>query len=323
MSKTTEIGNSKSAANSKHEHSKRSLFARRVSDFGFRICFGFRYSDFGFILAIALVPSTFSPVCADEKADSHQERVDPYDILAAMELRLTDKQKEQIRALRNDSLKKADPANFRLWATYKEEQKALLALLTDAQKAKLLEVLRAMRAQDQQRLGDKLDLNDAQRQRLAKLADEYEPKFRALVGHEGDTVHKAIADLRLEFRAAVRSVLTEAQRAKLPRVLRESPGMPAIIRDDAGLAFVLLTSGPAHFAQHDYFATFAGKLDLSAEQQRQFQKIAAEYGPAIQKSGAALLAYLRQQTEDIEKLLTDDQRAQWRQIRKTKGDDRN
>jgi hypothetical protein len=276
----------------------------------------------GCVLALVVLGSSAPQVCGDEKADPQRERLDPFDPAKAG-LRLNDTQQEKIRKIQEEFFKKVNPVNFRLWSTYKTEQKALLGILTDSQKAMLFETLQALRTKERQRVAAKLGLNDAQKDRLAKLADEYEPRFRVLVGREGEAVHKGIADLRLDFRAAVRAELTESQRGKMAAILREAPGMLSVIRDDAGLAFAFLTSGPAHFAQSQYQDEFAGKLGLSAEQRQQFAKIAAEYGPAIQKTGAEMLALLRQQTEAIEKVLTDEQRTGWREYRKTKGDDRN
>jgi Spy/CpxP family protein refolding chaperone len=285
------------------------------------------------VLAVALVAGVVGQgrLLAGEKGEPKPKPPDPLDALAA-KLDLDDKQKAEFHKLTADYDKKISPVRLLLWDTYHDEQLALTKLLADGQKARLPEVLKALRDRQLQTIAARLDLGDGPRQRIAKLCEAYEPKFRGLVApkqqgqdvgkEEAAAIHKQIANLRTEFLAAVESELTPAQRGRLAAVLRGGPGLPAFVAEDAALAFVLLTAGLAHFSQPGYLDALADKLDLGGEQKKQFQKVAADFGPKIDKAGKELLELLQEQRTAMEKVLTDEQRAKWRQMRKAGGEDK-
>src|SRR5262249_10368924 len=173
---------------------------------------------------------------------------------------------------------------------------------------------------------------DDARRRLGRLCAEYEPKFRGLVApkQQGEDVgkeqamaiHRRIAELRLEFLAAVESGLTPEQRVRLAAVPREGPGLPAFVAEDAALVFVLLTAGLPHFAQPGALDALAEKLDLTAGQKKQFQAVAADYGPKIDRAGKQLLELRQEERAAMEKVLTEEQRAKWREMRKAGGEEK-
>jgi hypothetical protein len=284
----------------------------------------------GAVLAVALLAVAViqGRLLADEPKQKPQ---DPLDALAA-KLGLDDKQKADIQKLQADYDKEIGPVRLLLWNTYHDEQLALVKLLTDGQKAKVPETARAMREQLLQTIATGLGLGDGPRQRLAKVCADYEPKFAALVApklggenvdkEKAAAIHKQIADLRLAFLAAVEDELTPAQRVRLAALLREGPGLPRYEAEAATLVFVLLTASVAHFSQPDYLDTLTEKLGLSAEQKKQFQTAAADYGAKIDKTGKELLDLQQQERAAMEKVLTPEQRKKWQEMRKASGEEK-
>jgi hypothetical protein len=94
------------------------------------------------------------------------------------------------------------------------------------------------------------------------------------------------------------------------------------VAEDAALVFVLLTAGLPHFAQPGSLDALAEKLDLSAGQKKQFQVVAADYGPRIDRAGKQLLELRQEERAAMEKVLTEEQRAKWRQMRKAGGEEK-
>jgi hypothetical protein len=285
------------------------------------------------VLAVALLALVIvsGRLAADEKGEPKPKAQDPLDALAA-KLGLNDRQKADFHKLQQDYDKKIDPVQLRLWNTYHDEQQALVKLLTKEQKDKMPAAVKALREKLLQGLAARLDLGDGARQRLAKLCADYESKFGALVApklggetvgkEEAAAIHKQIADLRVAFLAAVEAELTPAQRVRLAAVLREGPGLPRYVAENAALVFVLLTASVAHFAQPDYLDALADRLGLGAEQKKQFQSAAADYGARIDKAGTELLALQQEERTAMEKVLTDEQRTKWREMRKAAGEEK-
>jgi hypothetical protein len=263
--------------------------------------------------------------------DNTQSPPDPFSIEKLMsDLGLADAQKEMVRGIDRDYATKIATATTALWDEYHRQQLALEKLLCDQQRQALPAVLKAMRDQDTQTLATKLGLSDDAKQRLAQLRAQYEPKLATLIAPtlKGEKVgkkewlanHQKVAQLRLALLAAVSSVLTENQRARLPAILREFPGLPHYVREDASCALLLLSAELCHFAQPEYLDTVATKLDLSAAQKAQFQKAQAQGLSEFNKLGAALTELVRAEREAVAKVLSDDQRAKWKEIRKAGGE---
>ena len=70
-------------------------------------------------------------------------------------------------------------------------------------------------------------------------------------------------------------------------------------------------AGLGQFAQPEYLDATAAKLELTADQKKEFQKIEAEYAPKLEKLGTQLADQVRTEREAMNKVLTEDQRARW------------
>ncbi len=253
-------------------------FPKGVQRTGFSTIFVLRRSDFG----IKYLPDVigdevniaigFEGTRGGDNPQSKRPLPDLFETLMT-DLGLDDMQKAKVRAIHSEFSTRTTPATMRLWNEYHDQQLMLEKMLTAKQRLILPDVLRAMRGRELQALGVKLGLGDGPMQRLAKLRDDYEPKLGALVAptlkgekvskDQAEIIHQQIAEFRLEFLEAVGSELTEAQRTRLPAILRESPGLPRFIREDASLAFVLLAAGVAHMSQREYLDILADKLALA------------------------------------------------------------
>jgi Spy/CpxP family protein refolding chaperone len=250
----------------------------------------------GAILALAIA----GRLAAEEpKADAGKKH-DRVEALAA-KLGLSDKQKEDIRKIREDFDKKTDPVEHQIWALHHEEHEAVRKVLTDEQRAKLPELFKEMREKEFEKLATKLGLSDDQKKKISKIREEYEPKFHELVAmkQKGENVHKQFRELRHEFLDAVRPELTDEQKAKLPVLVREEH----------------------HYwrnpeARRERFKEIMAKLDLSADQKDQIKRIHAEYDPKIKEEVTQLKQLHHDEHEAMAKVLTDEQRTKWQEIRK-------
>jgi Spy/CpxP family protein refolding chaperone len=222
----------------------------------------------------------------------------------AAKLGLSDKQKEDIHKIHADFDEKADPVEHQLWALHHQEHEAMRQVLTDEQKAKLPMVFKEMRDQELQKIADKLNLTEEQRQKVAKVREEFEKKFHDLAAEKekGEHVHRKFRELRHQFIAAVRPELTDDQRAKLPVILREEH---------------------RHWrnpeSRREIFKAVGEKLGVSAEQKEQIKKIRDEYSPKCEALAAKLKDMRHDEHAAIEKLLTDEQRTKWQELRKNRG----
>jgi Spy/CpxP family protein refolding chaperone len=222
----------------------------------------------------------------------------------ATKLGLSDKQKEEIHKIHADFDEKADPVEHQLWSLHHQEREAMRQVLTDEQRAKLPAVFKELRDQELQKIADKLNLTEEQRQKIGKVREEFETKFRELAAQKekGDNVHRQFRELRHQFIAAVRPELTEEQRAKLPVILREEH---------------------RHWrnpeARRETFKAVGEKLGVSAEQKEQLKKIRDEYSPKAEALAAKLKEMHQDEHAAIEKVLTEDQRTKWQELRKSRG----
>jgi hypothetical protein len=223
-------------------------------------------------------------------------------------------------------------ADVHLWDEYHKEQLELLELLTKEQRLKLPEAFKALREAEQKKIATDLGLDDGHRRRLAELVEKYEPQFRPLVVYkqqgvqvgpkEAADIHKKIAELRLDFLAAVEDGLTPAQRDRLAGLVRAAPGLPGYLQEEAALPFVLMTSGLRHFAQPEYLNDLADKVGLAGEAKEKLIKAEAEKDRELRKLGDKLQKVHREEREAIEKVLTDEQRARWKGLRKARGEEK-
>jgi Spy/CpxP family protein refolding chaperone len=239
-------------------------------------------------------------LAADEpKADTDRKH-DRVEMLAKR-LGLDDKQQEQIRKIREDYDKKTDPVEHQVWALHHEVHEAVHKVLNDDQRTKLAQALKEMRDKEFDTLADKIGLGADQKKKIAKIREEFEPKFHELAAsrEKGDNVHKQFRELRHQFLEAVRPELTEEQRAKLPVLMREEHHH---------------WRNPA--ARHEHMKAVFDKLDLSADQKDQLKRIHAEYEPKIKDEVTQLRQLHHEEHEAMEKVLTPEQRTKWQDIRK-------
>jgi Spy/CpxP family protein refolding chaperone len=255
------------------------------------------------VLAVATLALAAVGLWADEKADTGKKH-DRLEMLASR-LGLDDKQKDELRKIRDDFDKKSDPVEHEIWSLHHQEHEAIHKLLTDEQRTKLRDAVKEMHEKEFQKLGDKLGLDDDQKKKIAKIHEEFEPKFHDLakMREKGENVHKQFRELRHEFLDEVRPVLTEAQRSKLPILLREE-----------------------HYhwrnpeARHEHMKAILDKLDLSAEQKDKVKAIHSEYDPKIKDEVTQLHKLHHEEHEAMEKVLTAEQRTKWQELRKQHAD---
>lgn len=244
-------------------------------------------------------------------------------------------QKARLREIHGEFTKKvsATSSSLGIWGAYHKEDLILQGMLTEKQQGRQAEVLSTMRARDVPALAKSLGLNDEQKKALAKLRAAYEPKFVKLVlptqkgqklsDEERMSTHRLVLDMRADFLKAVQAELSEAQRAKLPDVLKQYPGLPGMIPEGDSLAYVLLAATLAHYSQPEYLDTLATTLELSAAQKEEFGKVGADLGAKLKASrgqvAAALGELAREERAAMMKVLTDDQRKKWSELTKLKG----
>jgi Spy/CpxP family protein refolding chaperone len=235
---------------------------------------------------------------------SAEEKGQRHDRLAALagKLALTDKQKEEIRGIHKEFDGKADPIVHQLWALHRQEFEAVHKVLTDDQRAKLPMLMKAHMEKELKDIAAQLNLTDDQKQKIAKMREEYEKKYHDVAGQKGEAAHKQYRELRHQFFEEVAAVLTEEQRVKLPGVLHEEFHH---WRDPA--------------VRREFLKGLGAQLNLSADQKEQIKKIHGEYDAQITKLAAELKQAHKEEREAIEKVLTPDQKGKFQDLLKSRG----
>jgi Spy/CpxP family protein refolding chaperone len=251
------------------------------------------------LLALAAGTGQFT---ADEPKGDADKRHDRLGALAS-KLGLSDQQKEELRKIHTDCDKEADPIEHQLWSLCHQEYQAMRQVLTEEQRNRVPELLKAMRDKELQKIGTELGLNEDQKQRIEKIREEYEKKFHDLAAEKekGEKVHKEFRHLRHEFIGAISPVLTDEQRGRLPVLMREEHRYwhnPAVRRE--------------------HLRALADKLGVSAEQKEQLQRIQSEYEPKVEKLASQLKQMHQQQHAAMEKVLTPDQRTKFQELFKNR-----
>jgi len=255
-----------------------------------------RFRSIAFAVAGLALAANSGRFFAEEpaKKNEHLEKL-------AAKLKLDDKQKEQIRTIHADFDAKADPVENQLWTLHHEEREAAHKVLTAEQRARAPEILKGLADQEFQKATAVLKLSDEQRAKVAKIREEYEPKFKeAATGKEtGEKAHKQFRELRHQVVAALRAELNDEQREKLPLVLREEHRF---------------WRNPER--RRELFKALGEKLDVNAEQKEQFRKLHDEYDPKIKPLHAELKKLHQEEYAAVEKVLTEEQRAKWKELHK-------
>ena len=153
----------------------------------------------------------------------------------ARKLNLSDKQKQQVKQIYADFDRKANSLIRQLCTHRDEEWQALQKVLNEGQRAKLKEVLKAQGAKELQSIAQKLNLSEEQKQRVAKIRQEFWKKFQNLCTQKGENMAREYRQLYMEAVGAAREVLTPAQFAKLSAIQRQDfhEGHDFAVRQDA------------------------------------------------------------------------------------------
>jgi Spy/CpxP family protein refolding chaperone len=249
------------------------------------------------VLALAVGTGQFT---AEDPKGDEGKRHEIYEALAA-KLGLSSQQKEEIHKIHADFHKEAEPVENQLLTLRHEEFQQMRQVLTDDQRTRLPEVLKAMRDKEFQTIATKLGLSEDQKQKIEKFRDEYARKFHELMSHKeaGENMHKEFRHLRQQFLAAIRPDLTEDQRARLPVLMHEE---------------FRYWHNPE--VQREHLKAVADKLGLSAEQKEKVQKICADYDPRVDKLEAQLRKMHEETHAAFEKVLTPEQRTKLQGLKK-------
>jgi len=238
---------------------------------------------------------------AREEKRSGDKHFDPVQTIGA-KLGLDDKQKEEIRKIHNDFNQKTDALMQQLWTLRHEECEEMKKALTDEQRAKLPDVLKAEKDKEFQKIVSRLELNEEQKAKVQKIRDSFAPKFEELAQQKGDNVGKQFRKLKHEAFGAVCEVLNPDQRNKFPGVIREEF---RLWRDTE--------------ARREHLRAMADQLGLKEQQKEQEQKILDDYNRKIQQPANELKELHRQEAAAMEKVLTAEQRTKWQELKKQWG----
>jgi hypothetical protein len=253
------------------------------------------------VTALALAAGT-SRAYADEFSGKDRERLTAW----AAKLGLNQQQQERIHKVCNEFAERAEPVEEQLWKLHHEEFDQVKGVLTPDQRDKLPAASKAEMTKECRMISEKLGLTEDQREKIARIREEYEPKFKEFCGQSSETGRRKMRELRSEFFADIRRVLNDDQKAKFFGVLRHEFNQ---WRDP--------------LARHEHLEALAGQLGLSGEQRSEIQKIHAEYRPKIQRLAMQFKEICNEERSAISKELTDDQRSKahemWKDISGTFG----
>jgi Spy/CpxP family protein refolding chaperone len=211
---------------------------------------------------------------------------------AAMEkLKLTDQQKQQCKKICADFDKKADSLIQKLLTQRGEEWEAISKILTDEQRAKLPEVVKASGAKELQILAQKLNLTEEQKQKVAKIREEFWKKFQKLAAQKDDNFSRQYRELWMEALADVPKIMTEEQRAKLPGILRDE-----------------FQEWHDHTLREEHLKALGDQLKLSAEQRKKINELCAAYEKKAEQPRDQLKQLCKEGCAAMDKVLNADQR---------------
>jgi len=236
---------------------------------------------------------------AQEKAGSAKT----HDHLAwmAAKLKLDDRQREELQKIHADFDAKADPVENQLWSLHHEEREALERVLNVDQRGKAHEAMKGLIDQHLQKAAAPLNLTDEQKTKINKIRDEYESKFHEVAAskEQGEKSMKQFRELRHQMIGAIRNELNEEQRAKLPAIIREEYRFWRNVD-----------------TRRELCKELGEKVGVNTQQKEQFKKIRDEYDPKMQPLRAQLKQFRQDEHTAIDKVLTEDQRAKWKDLRK-------
>jgi Spy/CpxP family protein refolding chaperone len=248
-------------------------------------------------LALAAAPAFLNRANADQPGGKDRERLTAW----ASKLGLSADQQERIHKICTECAERAEPVEEQLWKLHHEAFDQVKGVLTPEQQEKLPSAIKNEIAKECRAMEDKLGLSEEQRQKVEKVREEYEPKFREVCSQATETARKQMRELRSEFFAGLRGVLNDDQKAKLFGVLRQEFHQ---WRDPV--------------ARQQHLEAIGEQLGVNAEQKTQIQKIRSEYEPKIERLATQLKDTFQEERASVEKVLTDEQRTKaqemWKQI---------
>jgi Spy/CpxP family protein refolding chaperone len=212
---------------------------------------------------------------------------------AAMDkLKLTDQQKQQCKKICADFDKKADPLIQKLCTQRGDEWQAISKILTDDQRAKLPEIVKASAAKELQILAKKLNLTDEQKTQVGKIREEFWKKYQKLAAQKDDNYCHQYRQLWMEALADVPKIMTVEQRAKLPAILRDE-----------------FQEWHDHTLREEHMKAMGDQLGLSAAQRKQISELCTAYEKKSEQPRDQLKQLCKEGCAAMDKVLNADQRA--------------
>jgi len=240
----------------------------------------------------------------EERSSSEGNRLDRLEGLAA-KLGLNEQQKTEVSKIQTEFDKKVEPVEQRLWSLHQEEYAACRKALTEDQRAKLRDVMKAKWGAEMQKIDAQLNLSADQKERFYKIHEEYGPKFCALMEKQGENSFKEFRALRSKAHQELRQVLNEEQRAMLPGIMHRE-----------------LHKWHDAATRREQLTSIADKVGLNNEQRTQFQQLIAEYNRQLEQPAAQFKQLHQDEHAAIEKVLTPAQRDKFQTLSKEKGDEK-
>jgi Spy/CpxP family protein refolding chaperone len=237
-----------------------------------------------------LLLASGSQLPAEEKGSDRIEEL-------SHKLNFSDEQKQQVKQIYSDFDRKADPLIRQLCAQRGEEWQALQSVLSDQQREKLTEALKAQAAKEMESIAQKLNLTEEQKAKIEKIRKDFWTKFLALSTKKSKHLSQAYRELHMEVVAAGREVLTPEQREKLAAIQSQD-----------------LDDWHDFIYRQDHLKALGEQLGLSAEQVEQLQKLAASHEQKMQEPKAQLKQLCTAGCADLEKVLNSDQNARFHEV---------
>jgi Spy/CpxP family protein refolding chaperone len=220
----------------------------------------------------------------------------------AARLGLSAQQTEEIHKIHTAFAQQAAPLRRQLKAAHHEKREAMRKVFTEEQRGKVKQILKAERETRWQATVARLNLGDAQRQRVEQIRQEYAKRFEALSRQAGENKRHQCRALRHEKYQALARELSVEQRARLRERVRQELAQ----RHDAA-------------ARVAFWTSVGEKLGVSPEQKKQLQQIQADSAAKLAKPATQLKELRREAHAAVAKVLTEEQRAKLRERKQAGG----
>jgi hypothetical protein len=250
------------------------------------------------VTAFTILALTFPGVIRAQAREEQQgeKGTNRLDALAR-KLNLSERQKQQLEQIYADFDRKANPLIRQLCTHRDEEWQRLQNVLSEEQRAKLKEVLKAQGAKELQSIADKLNLREEQKKRVEKIRQDFWKKFLNLSTQKGEDLARQYREISMEAARAGREVLTPGQRNKLPAVQRQD-----------------FDEWHDYIFRHDHLKELGQQLGLSAAQLDRLQKACASCEKKLVEPRAQLKQLCREECVALQRVLNADQRARLHEV---------